>query len=456
MIDGLQGLLPAGSTSFGGGNILLGGAGSDLLEGRGGDDVIDGDRWLDVRLSVRTNPSAPLTETQSFGGLDGLRDAVFAGTVDPGNVVAVREVVDPTNVATDVDTAIYSDVRANYTVTTNGAVTTVTHHPVALPGGGLPTDDGTDTLRGIERLIFADAIVPVQPDDFVVATRLGDRTATISWSGPAADAATRFEVHWDDPVSGLPKVRDVATAHVAQIANLVNGQTYSFEVWAFHANPPAPRWLVPSGPVVPAGPPTAPTIGTATGRNGSALVRWSPPADDGGAHVTGYLVRTRDAAGNLVGAKRLVPGTATRTVVRGLINGTRYRFQVAAVNAAKAGAYSRLSNAALAATVPDPPVIGTALAGEATDVATTAVALWAPPPSDGGTRVTNYVVTALRMSSTAPGAPVLGRTSSAPLAPSGRSYAFRLSPGTYRFQAVAHNQRGDSLPSARSNAVRAR
>ena len=30
-------------TAFNGGNILIGGAGSDLIEGRGGDDVIDGD-----------------------------------------------------------------------------------------------------------------------------------------------------------------------------------------------------------------------------------------------------------------------------------------------------------------------------------------------------------------------------------------------------------------------------
>ena len=456
MINGLDGLLPAGSTTFGSGNILLGGAGSDLLEGRGGDDLIDGDRWLDVRLSVRSNPNVPTTETQSFDNLGGLRDAVFAGTVDPGNVVAVREVVHPPNVATDVDTAIFSDVRANYTVTTNGAVTTVTHHPAALPGGEPPKNDGTDTLRGIERLMFADAIVPVQPDDFVVTASGGEASVTIGWSGPAADAATRFEVHWDDPVSGLPKVRDVGGAHTAQIGGLVNGREYSFQVWAFHANPPAPRWLVPSTPVVPAAVPATPIIGTATGRNGSALVRWTPPANDGGARVTGYLVRTRDVDGNLVGAPRLVSGTATRTVVRGLTNGIRYRFQVAAVNAAGAGAYSGLSNATLAATTPDAPVIGTAVSGETRDVATTAVASWSPPPSDGGTRVTGYVVTALRMSSTTPGAQVLRRTSSAPLAPGRRSYPFRLTPGVYRFQVVAHNQRGDSLPSARSNPVRAR
>lgn len=456
LIDGLQGLLPAGSTSFGAGNILLGGAGSDLLEGRGGDDVIDGDRWLNVRLSVRTNPADPATETQSFDNLGGLRDAVFAGTLDPGNVVAVREVIDPPNTAGDVDTAIFSDVRANYTVTTNGAVTTVTHHPAALPGGKPPKNDGTDTLRGIERLMFADAIVPVRPDDFVVTTSGGDASVTLGWSGPAADAATRFEVHWDDPVSGLPKVRDVGAAHSAQIGGLVNGREYSFQVWAFHANPPAPRWLVPSRPVVPAAVPATPAIGTAVGRSGSALVRWTPPADDGGAPVTGYRVRTQDANGNLVGAPRLVSGTTTRTVVRGLTNGIRYRFQVAAVNVAGAGAYSRLSNAALAATTPDPPVIGTAVTGEARDVVTTAVASWSPPPSDGGTSVTSYVVTALRMSSTAAGARVLRRTSSAPLAPSRRLYPFPLTPGVYRFQVVAHNQKGDSLPSARSNAVRAR
>ena len=42
---GLGGLLPAGATSFTGGNILMGGAGSDPIEGRGGNDVIDGDAY---------------------------------------------------------------------------------------------------------------------------------------------------------------------------------------------------------------------------------------------------------------------------------------------------------------------------------------------------------------------------------------------------------------------------
>ncbi len=58
LINGLQEFLGAGITSFGSGNIILGGDGSDLIEGRGGNDLIDGDRWLNVRISVRRTPTA--------------------------------------------------------------------------------------------------------------------------------------------------------------------------------------------------------------------------------------------------------------------------------------------------------------------------------------------------------------------------------------------------------------
>ena len=57
LIDGLQELLDGffgtPQTSFGSGNIILGGSGSDIIEGRGGDDLLDGDQWLNVRVSVR-------------------------------------------------------------------------------------------------------------------------------------------------------------------------------------------------------------------------------------------------------------------------------------------------------------------------------------------------------------------------------------------------------------------
>ncbi len=65
LIDGLQGLLDdllgGPVTSFGDGNIILGGAGSDLIEGRGGNDLIDGDSWLNVRLAGLDNSGVAFT-----------------------------------------------------------------------------------------------------------------------------------------------------------------------------------------------------------------------------------------------------------------------------------------------------------------------------------------------------------------------------------------------------------
>jgi hypothetical protein len=93
---------------------------------------------------------------------------------------------------------------------------------------------------------------------------------------------------------------------------------------------------------------------TAVPGSRSALVRWSPPADDGGSNVIRYLVRTRNAGGNVVGTSLSVRAPATRAVVRGLTNGNRYRFQVAAVTRSGRGPYSRLSNAVRPATALGP------------------------------------------------------------------------------------------------------
>ena len=51
------------------GNILIGGGGSDLIQGRGADDVIDGDAWLNHRLSVRTDPNNPATTSKIVAAL---------------------------------------------------------------------------------------------------------------------------------------------------------------------------------------------------------------------------------------------------------------------------------------------------------------------------------------------------------------------------------------------------
>ena len=150
-IEGLGALL-GGATSFTGGNIILGGAGSDVLEGRGGNDVLDGDAWLDVKLRAPNTATADPTDVLLVDSMLQLRAEVFAGRLDPGDISIVRRIVTSGASPADVDTAVYSGLRAEYALRVNldGSVT-VDHQ------GGV---DGVDTLRNVELLAFADVTIP--------------------------------------------------------------------------------------------------------------------------------------------------------------------------------------------------------------------------------------------------------------------------------------------------------
>jgi hypothetical protein len=178
-------------------------------------------------------------------------------------------------------------------------------------------------------------------------------------------------------------------------------------------------------------------------------VRWTAPSTNGGSAISGYLVRVLDSTGTQVGALRPAGATATSLLVTGLTNGSSYRFQVAATNAAGTGPNSAVSAVVVPATVPGAPVIGTAASGTAGG-AITATANWNAPTSNGGSAVTGYVVRALRMSATGT---VLATTKSAVQPSSARQLTMTLQTGNYRFTVQAINKAGSSPQSARSNLV---
>ena len=85
-----------------------------------------------------------------------LVSGIFAGTINPGQLKIVRDIVTPTGPSTDIDTAVYSDVRANYSFSAQADGTLV----VANTGGVAPLD-GTDLLRHMEKLQFADGTLGI-------------------------------------------------------------------------------------------------------------------------------------------------------------------------------------------------------------------------------------------------------------------------------------------------------
>jgi len=172
--------------------------------------------------------------------------------------------------------------------------------------------------------------------------------------------------------------------------------------------------------------PGAPTISSAinvTGTDGTVLVSWNAPADNGGKTLTDYAVDW-SVDGTTWNTFADAVGTATSAQLTGLTNASSYSFRVAAINPVGQGAYSS-SVAGTPIGSPGAPVLQsfTASAGQVT-------VNWAAPVNLNGGAVSDYVVeygaknsgtrTALSPNPTATTATVTGLTN-------GQWYDFRVS-----------------------------
>jgi hypothetical protein len=178
-----------------------------------------------------------------------------------------------------------------------------------------------------------------------------------------------------------------AAAASLAVTGLVNGTAVRLQVQAVTAAGTGPfsalsNTVTPSATV-----PGAPTIGTATPGNASAVVTWVPPISDGGAAITGYSVRVLDPANTPIGALRAAALGTTSLIVTGLTNGTAVRFQVQAGNVVGGGAFSASSNVVTPATAPGVPVIGTVTRGS-----TSSLVRFVAPALNGGSAITGFQV----------------------------------------------------------------
>ncbi|NYI46605.1 hypothetical protein BJ993_003685 [Nocardioides aromaticivorans] len=370
--DAAAGTCPLSGNVWGDGEILIGGGGSDTITGRGADDIIDGDRSLNVRIDVHANvdgtgPVIGSTDLMEHPYLTGsnhtLQQDVFAGVVDPGQLVAVRFLIPApagdhdaassgANPAPAVDTAVYRGPRSSYTITSEGDHVIV--EQTGARGAAQKVLDGKDTLRNIERLQFTnddgttEIVVLAAPDAPTIGTATaGPSSADVTWTAAASGQPTSsFEIQ---VLSGGVQQGALRTAPSTDssihVTGLTNGTTYTFRVRAVGAFGTSP-FSAESNGVTPANTaPGAPTIGTATAGVGSASVTWSGPADDGGSPVTGFRVQAIDAGNNVVGTTTVNNPSATSATVTGLIPGTSVRLRVAAINAVGTGANSAPSNA---------------------------------------------------------------------------------------------------------------
>jgi serine protease len=189
------------------------------------------------------------------------------------------------------------------------------------------------------------ATVPGVPTGLTAAAT-STTTATITWTAPADDggsAITGYVV--EESIDGsayTERDRPSATPTEVEFAGLTPGATYQYRIAAINAegtsafSSPSDPLTMPTTDVTAPGQVSGFTKGrfTKLGTQYRVTVRWQPPADDGGAPVTGYVARI--GTGSRWSSWADLSNAATRLTE--LRRDTNYRLQVKAVNSEGVGA----------------------------------------------------------------------------------------------------------------------
>ncbi|GAA2464004.1 fibronectin type III domain-containing protein [Winogradskya humida] len=287
-----------------------------------------------------------------------------------------------------------------------------------------------------------------------VKVETGNAAATVTWRAPTTDGGspmTGYDVY-ANPGGLVASVGAAATT--ASVSDLVNGDSYTFQVVAINdvaesgpTNESAA--VVPSkaaqAPVVTVTVPGVPLQVNAQPGNDAATVTWTAPTSDGGSPITSYSIASEPES-----HLATVDGALRSGRVDGLKAGTSYTFTVTAKNSAGSSMASAASGAiAIAAspsvpgkttttTVPGNPRLPIALAGSRSADVT-----WAAPSTDGGSPLTGYIVT-MQPS---------GLTQTIPAGTRKATFSELTAGTSYRFTVFALNRIGRSAQSDETRPV---
>jgi hypothetical protein len=266
--------------------------------------------------------------------------------------------------------------------------------------------------------------VPGEPT--AVTATPGNGQATVGFTAPADNGGAAITGYTVVASPGGQTATGSGSGIV--VGGLTNGTSYTFTVKATNAAGDGP-FSSPSNAVTPSTVPGEPTGVGGTPGDSLVSVTFTPPADDGGAAISGYTVTASPGGATAT-------GTGSPIVVDELANGTAYTFTVTATNAAGPGAASAASGPITPRTVPGAPTGTAATPGNAQATVT-----FGPPSSNGGAPITSYTATAFPGGQTATGA-------GSPLTVTGLTNGV-----AYTFTVKATNAAGSGPASPESNEV---
>lgn len=214
---------------------------------------------------------------------------------------------------------------------------------------------------------------------------------TVVWFAPLTEggsAVTDYVVQYSSDTgatwSSAPHAASSSTSLL--IPGLNPALNYTFRVAAINAAGQS-AWSSTSGLVKAIILPDAPSNLLGTAGNVAVTLTWAPPASNGGAPITDYIIQYSSNAGANWVTFSHTASAAASDVVTGLLNGTSYVFRVAAITQAGTGAFSAVSSPVTPRTTPGAP---SSVVGSSKDAAIDAS--WTGPLADGGAAITDYVI----------------------------------------------------------------
>ena len=244
------------------------------------------------------------------------------------------------------------------------------------------------------------ATVPSAPQNLTATP--ADSQVTLNWQAPARDGGapvSRYEYRHAEGASVPTETTwtSAGTALTATVGSLTDGTDYAFEVRAVNNAGDGDAASATAAPAAAVTAPDVPRELTAAPGDRKVTLKWQAPASDGGLAIDRYEYRytvvgslTRNAAGNTTGNSTPAGkdwtsvGMDRNVTTNSLANGTKYAFEVRAVNGAGPGGAARTT--VLPATEPGAPRDFRAIPGDGR-----VTLRWKAPADDGGSAVFLYL-----------------------------------------------------------------
>ncbi|XP_011700590.1 PREDICTED: twitchin isoform X1 [Wasmannia auropunctata] len=310
---------------------------------------------------------------------------------------------------------------------------------------------GTDSAS-CKVLVVDKPSPPLAPLDISDIT---PETCTLTWKPPFDDGGspiTNYIVEKLDPAGFWVKLSSFARSTHYDVIGLEPNRTYNFRVRAenqYGISDPlqADEPITAKFPFTVPDPPGQPRV--IDWDTSNATVVWTRPLSDGGSRIQGYKIEFRDPAEDVqwrVANDYLFKDTTY--VCYGLMSGHEYEFRIRAKNAAgfsKPSPPSAPFRLKSKFNVPSPP--GTP---QVTKVGKNYVDLrWEPPVSDGGSRITGYVIEKREV-----GSAMWSKCNEYNVVDTEYTVMHLIERGDYEFRIFAVNAAGRSQPSSCTTPVK--